>query len=236
MSANDLRVAEIMARVAESLGHAATTDEALRTITSCARETIPGVDFASISVRYRDGHLETLAPTDEIITQIDALQYEFREGPCYDAASTEEVVSTADIASDPRWPTYGPAAAALGVRSQLAVRFYETTQSCGGLNLYSAGCQALTNQVGLAQVFAKHAAIAMGHTYTVEGLNTALAGRKAIGQAIGIVMERYGLDEDHAFEFLMRMSQTGNIKLRKVAAEVVKQTNRSATDEGNALP
>jgi GAF domain-containing protein len=230
MSANDLRVASIMASVAESLGEAGTIEQTLSTITRCARETIPGVDFASITVRYRDGRLETLAPTDEITAKIDSLQYEFREGPCYDVASSEQAVSTADIGKDARWPTYGPAAAALGVRSQLAVRFYETPQSRGAMNLYSAGARVLTERVGLAQVFAKHAAIAMGHTYTVEGLNTALAGRKSIGQAIGIVMERYGLDEDHAFEFLMRMSQTANIKLRRVAAEVVKQANRSAAD------
>jgi GAF domain-containing protein len=230
MSPNDLRVASIMASVAESLDQTASSEETLSRITWCARETIPGVDFASISVRHRDGHLETVAATSDIATKIDSLQYELQEGPCYDAASSEDAVSTVDVATEPRWPTYGPAAAALGVRSQVAVRFYETPQSRGGLNLYSASARALADQVGFAQIFAKHAAIAMGHTYTVEGLNTALAGRKSIGQAIGIVMERYGLDEDHAFEFLMRMSQTANIKLRKVAAEVVKQANRSATD------
>jgi len=50
--------------------------------------------------------------------------------------------------------------------------------------------------------------------------------RKAIGQAIGIVQERYGMDEERAFQFLVRVSQTGNIKLREVADELVRQGNR----------
>jgi AmiR/NasT family two-component response regulator len=34
-------------------------------------------------------------------------------------------------------------------------------------------------------------------------------------------MERYQIDEDQAFKFLVRVSQTGNIKLRDVAAQLV---------------
>ncbi len=228
MSANELRVAIIMAKVAENLHASTSRGEVLSRITECACDTIPGVDFASVTVRYADGQLETFGPTDEITSRADALQYSLREGPCYDAASTEEAVSSTDIASDPRWPSYGPAAAKLGLASQLAVKFYDNPQSRGALNLYAAVGGLLADQLPLAQLFAKHAAIAMGHSYTVDGLHDALATRKVIGQAIGIVMERYGLDEDRAFEFLMRVSQTGNIKLREVAAEAVRQGNTSA--------
>ncbi|MFL6002482.1 MAG: ANTAR domain-containing protein [Nocardioides sp.] len=38
-------------------------------------------------------------------------------------------------------------------------------------------------------------------------------------------MERYQIDEDRAFQFLIRASQTGNIKLRAVAEELVTTTN-----------
>jgi GAF domain-containing protein len=232
MSANDLRIANVMAQVALDLDTAGDREKMLSRVTRCAQETIEGVDFASISVRFRDGRLETFAATDEVINQADALQYSLREGPCYEtAATTKEAVATDDLSTDPRWPGYGPAAATLGLRAQLAVLFYDNPQSRGALNLYSSTADTFAEQLPLAQLFARHAAIAMGHSYTVEGLKEALGTRKTIGQALGIVMERYGLNEDRAFEFLMRVSQTGNVKLRIVAAQIVDEVNEAVTDD-----
>ena len=53
------------------------------------------------------------------------------------------------------------------------------------------------------------------------GLNVALDGRKLIGQAQGILMATYDLDQDRAFEVLRRYSQDHNIKLREVAQDIV---------------
>ena len=55
----------------------------------------------------------------------------------------------------------------------------------------------------------------------MEGLNIALDGRKRIGQAQGILMERHGIDEDQAFAVLKRYSQDHNIKLRDLAEQLV---------------
>ena len=71
----------------------------------------------------------------------------------------------------------------------------------------------------------------MGHRRTVDGLVKALATRKLIGAAIGITMERYQIDEEHAFKFLVRVSQTGNIKLRDVADQIVNgRASEASTD------
>jgi AmiR/NasT family two-component response regulator len=78
---------------------------------------------------------------------------------------------------------------------------------------------------GFAQLFATHAAIAIGHAHERETLNEALQTRKVIGQAVGILMERYDIDEDRAFAFLVRASSHGNLKLRAVARELVDQRN-----------
>jgi AmiR/NasT family two-component response regulator len=78
----------------------------------------------------------------------------------------------------------------------------------------------------MADLFATHAAIALGHAEERENLNQALQSRKVIGQAIGILMERYQLTEDRAFSFLVRASSHGNIKLRDVAAELVDEANK----------
>ena len=52
-------------------------------------------------------------------------------------------------------------------------------------------------------------------------MTTAVDARKLIGQAMGILMERFNLDSDHAFQVLKRFSQSSNRKLHDVAAELV---------------
>lgn len=66
----------------------------------------------------------------------------------------------------------------------------------------------------------------LGRAREIEGLHEALATRKLIGQGIGIVMERFGLDEGRAFEFLLRTSQQSNVKLRRVAEDLVTEVQR----------
>jgi AmiR/NasT family two-component response regulator len=46
-----------------------------------------------------------------------------------------------------------------------------------------------------------------------------------IGQATGLLMERYTIDEDAAFAFMVRASSHGNIKLRDIAQGLVDDAN-----------
>jgi AmiR/NasT family two-component response regulator len=69
----------------------------------------------------------------------------------------------------------------------------------------------------------------MERAFKDEQLNEALATRNVIGQAIGMVMERYQMDEKRAFAFLVRVSSTSNIKLRLIAQELVDRANDEKT-------
>jgi AmiR/NasT family two-component response regulator len=62
----------------------------------------------------------------------------------------------------------------------------------------------------------------------VENLKEAMQTRQLIGRAVGIAMERYRLDEQRAFAFLARVSQTSNVKLRAVAEELVAETEKGS--------
>src|SRR5690606_1122688 len=100
----------------------------------------------------------------------------------------------------------------------MGLRLFTEQATLGGLNLYSTQTDTIDPDVQhVAELFATHAALALGRARHVEDLNTALQTRKVIGQAIGIVMERYQLDEDRAFQFLVRVSSHSNVKLRDVA-------------------
>jgi len=184
-------------------------------------EVLPGVTQASLSMRHADGTLDSYAVTADVVVQLDERQFELREGPCYDGATDEAFAVSADLLSDPRYPRYGPFAAELGIRSQAGVRLFENAKTIGALNLFCADVGAISSVEGLSQLFAHQAGVALAYSVEIAGLKDAVRSRTRIGQAVGIVMERYQLPEQQAFAFLTRLSQQGNIKLRLVADEIV---------------
>jgi hypothetical protein len=220
------QLADVMADVSSSMQAPVNLDQTLQLITRGAAETVPGIVEASISLTRKDGRIETLAPTGPLAIRADHLQYELHEGPCLDAALGEPVVMVADLATDPRWPDFGPKAAALGLGAHLAFQFSAEPHTRGALNLYCTEPYGIDeDSVHLASLFAGQLAVAMGWAKQDETMSQALATRNVIGQAVGIVMERYTLDADRAFAFLARLSQSGNIKLREVATSLVESAN-----------
>jgi hypothetical protein len=213
----------VVSEVAASLRLPMDLDEALERITGSAVDTIPGIDHASLSVTTKAGKIQTLAPTDPVATRADQLQYDLREGPCYEAVDGAPVLEVDDLASDLRWPAYGPkAAAAFGLGSQVAFQFLAEPHGRGALNLYANQPHAIDGETRqLGEMFAELAAVALGWSRQDQTLQEALSTRELIGQAIGIVMERYRLDADRAFAFLVRTSQAGNVKLRDVATGII---------------
>jgi hypothetical protein len=201
-------------------------ESTLNAITRAAVEVLPGVDHASFSMRHPDGTLDSYAVTGEIIVQLDERQFELREGPCYDGATENAFAVSADMLVDPRYPRYGPFAASLGIRSQAGVRLFENPKTVGALNLFGREVGALEDAEELSRLFAHQAAVALAYSIEIQGLNDALRSRTRIGQAVGIIMERYKLPEQQAFAFLTRLSQQGNIKLRRVADELVAAASR----------
>ncbi len=195
-------------------------------VTHAAAGAIPGVDYASISVVGQDNQLSTVGATDPLALKADSLQYELHGGPCTDAALETATVQSYDVVNDPRWPQYGARVAELGLRGQTALTVQAGAQRLGALNLYSTQPGLLSSdQLVLAQAYAAQAATGMLLRRRVETFNDAMRARSVISQAIGLVMERYSLDEGRAFDYLVQVSQTSNVKLRQVAREIVEQSN-----------
>ncbi|WP_432476147.1 GAF and ANTAR domain-containing protein [Nocardioides sp. GXQ0305] len=230
MDADSTRISEAITEVARLLHTPMDADETLAAIAHAARHTVPGFDHVGVSITHRDGTIETRAGTDQLVWDLDALQYGLKEGPCYESIVEQGVLLVENAHHAQRWPRYIPQAAERGLRAQLAVGLYEDGDSLGGLNLYSTGSATIDDDaVPLAELFATHAALALGRFRAERELNDAIASRQVIGQATGILMERYQLDAHRAFGFLVRTSQTGNVKLRDVAAELVSSTDTRYT-------
>lgn len=216
-----------MGQVARTLAEPGDLETTLRRITATARDTVPGCDYCSLSIRREDDTLETWAATDPLILELDQLQYILREGPCYNAIEDGPVQVSPDVRHDPRWPKFGREASDRGIGSQMAVRVSEQVGSVTGLNLYARELDAFEPSDSLATLFASHAAIALGYVQELTSLTSALQTREDIGKAIGILMERYQLSDERAFEFLVRLSNDSNTKLRDVAARVVEDRRAS---------
>jgi GAF domain-containing protein len=235
MSDHELRIAHALNEAAKLMNAPATLNETLDAITRAALCTVPGFSHVGISITHRDGTIETKSATDQLVWELDSVQYTLREGPCYDSITGRGITVVNEARHDQRWPRYMPEAVKRGLRAQLAVGLYSDGDSLGGINLYSTDSDHVEDDaIGIAELFASQAAIALGRSRHEFQLNEALESRKLIGQAMGLVMQKYELDEDRAFQFLVRASSTGNIKLRALAAELVLQANERARN-GHAL-
>ena len=209
-------------------------DHTLRQIVQAAVEVLPQVDRASITVRHDDGRLETAQPSDDELLHLDTAQYDLREGPCYAAATDEVHVIAPDLAADDRFPRYAAVALTQGVHAQAGLRLFDSPRSQGALNLYSTQVGAFADLRDLGDLFVHQAGTAIAYAQEVDDLRRALEARRTIGQAIGILMERYELTDERAFAFLTRLSSHRNVKLRNVAQEVVEETQQRGTPDQRA--
>lgn len=221
-------LATALAEAARTLHGPTTLEETLDTIAQTAQFSVPGFDHVGISISHGDGRIETMSGTSPLVWRLDELQYSCKEGPCVDSVREAPVVVVEHARHDQRWPHYMPGAAREGLRSQLALRLYTDRETLGCLNLYSTASDSIDpGAVHVAELFAAHASIALGRARQEDQLNQALISRKTIGEAVGIIMERYQIDEHRAFQFLARASQNSNTKLRAVAQEIIDETTRS---------
>lgn len=198
-------------------------DTTLAQITAAAVEVLPEVRHASITIRHADCSLETVAPTDDLVLDLDAAQYEWREGPCYEAATESVHVTSPCLEQDERWPRYSSFAVRAGVRAQAAVRLFDAAGSSGALNLYADHDGAFEDLGILGELFTHQAAVAIEYAREITQLREAVQTRQLIGQAVGVVMRQYGLGDAQAFAFLARMSTTHNTKLKVVAERIVSE-------------
>jgi GAF domain-containing protein len=220
-------VAAALTEAAKAINSPRSLDETLSSIVEAARVSVPGFDHVGISEVHRDGRIVTKAGTDPLVWELDRIQYRLNEGPCVDSIKQDPLVVVHDARHEQRWPGYIAQAVRLGLTAQLGVRLFTTEdQTLGGLNLYATSSKQVEDHaIDLAEMFGVHAAIALGHARRHEQLNQAVLTRQLVGQAIGIVMVRYQIDSDRAFQFLVRASSTGGIKLRDIAREMVEAEN-----------
>jgi GAF domain-containing protein len=227
VEATHLRIAEI---VQELYGRPDTdSDTVIAELAEHAAAEIPGAQYAGVTVTRNAKHIDTPAATHKWPVLLDEIQQRHRQGPCLTAAWEERTIHVADLATDERFPLYArDVLAQTPIRSVMSFQMWIAGETMGALNVYAETPNVFgpqTREIGL--VFAAHSSVAWNAARRDEQFKKALASRDIIGQAKGMLMERYGVNAIQAFDLLRKLSQDSNTALIQVAADLVEKQQSS---------
>lgn len=186
---------------------------------------IPGAQYAGVTVTRNAKQIDTPAATHKWPVLLDEIQQRHREGPCLTAAWEEKTIHVANLQTDERFPLYArDALEQTPIKSVMAFQMWVAGETMGALNVYAETANVFgpgSRAIGL--VFAAHSSVAWNAARRDEQFKRALGSRDVIGQAKGMLMERYGVDAIQAFDLLRKLSQDSNTPLVEIAADLVEQ-------------
>lgn len=215
-----LRIADVVRKVQYSTDGTAA---ALHHLVSAATELVPGAQHADIT--QVDKHL-TLSVASAAGTYGDVLAditVRASSSPCVDVIQGRLAVTSADLELEDRWPAYcDEVCEQTPIRTVLSLPLLNHAYVLGVLNLYAdtAGAMDLHAR-SFAASYASQTAGAWESLRREDQFARALASRDAIGQAKGILMERFEVNAEGAFDILRQISQESNTPLVTVAQNVV---------------
>jgi GAF domain-containing protein len=203
-------------------------ESVLHTVTELAGRVLPGQPVTSVTI-LRERGPATVASSGDLALELDRTQYRLGDGPCLAAASTGEAAEIPDTRGATQWAEFAALAAGRGCDTVLSVPLPVQERLQGALNVYArytAEPAARTRE--LVTRFATYAVVPVSNMYLYESaveraghLQAALDSRAVIDQAKGILMERFKMTADQAFQALARVSMETNTKVRDVAQRCV---------------
>lgn len=216
-------VAQLTAVVAAQQRRDAQMASGLEELIDTARRNVPGAQYAGMTVASRTKGISTVAATHHDARTLDEIQQRHQQGPCVSAAWDHHTVRIDDLETDQRWPHYRiDALNKTSVRSVLAFEVFVNEDTMGALSFYSDHPHAFEQEsIELGLIFATHIALAWNMFRRNAQFRSALASRDLIGQAKGMIMERFHVDAIRAFELLTHLSQESNTKLVDIAQQII---------------
>ncbi|HEY3561202.1 MAG TPA: GAF and ANTAR domain-containing protein [Kribbella sp.] len=213
--------ADAFSRLALEMHDAPGIEETVQTVVDFALDAL-NCDYAGVALRASGGRPEIPAVTDPLVAEIYEFQMAGANGPLVKCMQERATVAVPDLVMDTRWPEWAKKVLELGVGSVLDVPLWTAAGTVGVLGLYSAQPDAFgPDEEAVAYILARHAAVAVATARREAHLRVAVDARKLVGEAMGILMERYNLTSDQSFQVLRRYSQDTNTKLHEVARQLV---------------
>ncbi|HET6297605.1 MAG TPA: GAF and ANTAR domain-containing protein [Kribbella sp.] len=213
--------ADAFAQLAIELHDAPGLEETVDAVVQFALQA-ENCTYAGVALAVRGAPAEIGAVTDPVVEEIYQAQIDADEGPMITALTERMTVYIPDTAAETRWPDWQRRVVGLGIGSVLHVPMAASDRAIGVLSLFNTRPDAFDNDdEAIAHILARHASIAVASARHEETMAQAVDARKLVGQAMGILMERFDVDDDRAFAILKRYSQDTNTKLRDVAQQLV---------------
>jgi GAF domain-containing protein len=211
-----------------------TMDETLRRLCEASLGAVAITRYAAISMSS-DARLGTYVSTDPVVAEVDRYQYRTGSGPGVEALTTGQAVLLRSTFEEGPYAQFRSAAGRAGILSVLAVPMRAGSEVIGALNLYAEAEHAFKiADIDDASAFAVQSAFVLANARAYwdarllsDNLTQAMESRAVIEQAKGIIMGVAGVSADEAFERLKGQSQHENVKVREIAAEIVRRAQRS---------
>ena len=216
-----LELNEQLADIARELAEEKDGEQTLERAVRMPIELIEHCTLAGVSITHPQ-ELTCPAVSHEDVRLLDELQHKLQEGPLIELRDQDSVVS-GNVDTDSRWPKWGAQASGqFRIRSAMAFRLFNDGRKLAALSLYSEKPDAFTRDDHVdALVMAAQAAVAVAATLELDQMQLALRSRQTIGEAVGMLRERFGLTSEQAFGVLKRLSSQQNVKLLHIAQHVV---------------
>ena len=227
--ADDLRLRHAtVSALQASLLESPTVEGFLQTVVDRAGEHVAAHAACTLTM-LRQGRFLTVASTDPEATEADAVEYATDSGPCVEAARRGVETVVPDLRAEERWPEWAAASLRLGFRSAAAAPADTGDGAQLAINLYGRELDAFgETEMQRARIYVDEAARALRlclllaeQTERAQDLQTAMASRSTIDQALGVIMGQNRISRDEAFAILRTASQHRNVKLREVAALLI---------------
>jgi len=190
-----VRVAELLARAQGDMA------AALGELTDTAVKVVPGAQHAGITIAGRSGDVETAAASGACAVVLSEVERSYGEGPGLAAASERRRVTIDDVTTDERWPRCcGALAEQTPIRSVMSFGLSGDANGVGALTFCAESVGAFGDKSAvLGFLLATYTSPVLDAVRRDQQFRGALASRDIVGQAKGMLMERFGIGATAAF-------------------------------------
>lgn len=223
---------DMLARSLRRLGNAADRD-----IAGAVDEVVHacvglfGVNGSGLMIADEQNSLHYVAASDGPSHVLEEVQSESGQGPCVEAFVVNDIVTTEDLGSDPRWPLISGTLVDHGVTAVLGCPLRLGGVPVGTIDVYrdhayhwdesERAALARYSEVVEATLSAAMAARRAGEL--AGQLQYALDYRIVIERAVGYLMAQRGLDSVAAFNLLRRAARDHRRKVAEVADDLLRE-------------
>jgi GAF domain-containing protein len=184
---------------------------------------IGGITEAGALLVHDRGGWRVVSSPETTVGMLEQLQRDFNEGPAVDASNHREPVRVERLAGESRWPRFTGAALSRNcAEAILCLPLYTHNRTWGALMLLADDAAVLDGAAGDAgRILATHAALTLEAVHHDRNYKSALGSRDIIGQAKGVLMERFDVDAVAAFSLLTRLSAEAHRPVVVIAKEIL---------------